>query len=53
MAHHRCIPIGLMHLPDGFGFFFFFYLFCFVLFLLLFQSVESLQCRKALTCQLI
>lgn len=27
-------------------------LFCF-LFLLLFQSVESLQCRKALTCQLI
>lgn len=26
--HHGCIPIGLMHLPDGFGFF----LFCFASF---------------------
>uniref|UniRef100_A0A9L0JSS3 Uncharacterized protein n=2 Tax=Equus asinus TaxID=9793 RepID=A0A9L0JSS3_EQUAS len=33
--------------------FWFFRWFVFVLFLLLFQSVDSLQCRKALTCQLI
>lgn len=35
------------HAPPGWFYFFV----CFVL--LLFQSVESLQCRKALTCQLI